>query len=102
MQDTFTETRKVKDAAGKTRTCTYTLKYNAATKTVNKSKSKVACKPNTKGKQTVEKFEIPVSMNLCPSNPCSVILTGNRRGSHSDLYSPRKQDRYQEDHLHRQ
>ena len=57
--DTFTETRKVKDAAGKTRTCTYTLKYSAATKTVNKSKSKVSCKPNTKGKQTVEKFEIP-------------------------------------------
>ena len=64
MQETFTETRKVKDAAGKIRTCTYTIKYNAETKKVNRSKSKVACKPNTRGKQTVEKFLIPVSIIL--------------------------------------
>ena len=61
IQDTFTEKRKVTDAAGTIRSCIYTLMYDAEAKKVIRNKSKVSCLPNTNGRKTVETFQIPVS-----------------------------------------
>ena len=64
IQDTFTEKRMVTDAAGKIRSCIYTLKYDVEARKVIRNKSKVFCLPNTTGRKTVETFQIPVSNNL--------------------------------------
>ena len=55
---TYTETREVTDAEGTTFTCTYSLAYDPATAKVYRTRSSVACDPNTTGKETVEDIVI--------------------------------------------
>ena len=60
MQETYTETRDVTDAAGNNFTCEYSLVYDSSSAKVYRQQSGVACLPNVNGKQTIEDVVIKV------------------------------------------